>query len=433
MRVWVDFTNSPHVLVLRPVIERLRDDGHDVQVTARDFAQTLALCERFGIEHTAIGHHRGRGPARQGPRTGGALDRSSCAGRAATARSIWPSGTDPTTSRSRPRCCGSHAPRRSTTSGPPCSTTSTAGWRRRSSSPRRSRPSGWTATARAGKLARYPGLKEEYYLADFEPDPRMLAELGLDAAQPIAVVRTPPAVSLYHRFENDLFGQVLDRLRGAQTVVLPRTPEQRAELARAGGFIVPERAIDAQSLIAYADLVVSAGGTMNREAVALGTPVFTVFEGRLGAVDERLIADGRLARLQSAGPGAAGQARARLGGRRSGAPRSGLLVDLLSRPAHPRLNGAVRGLNGAVRGFSRPGAREAAPACGAGTVRGSSCLTPLETPHTLSPEGHRSSPPAGTRRRWPLGPEPLCVVARRAGRGPGRGHHPAVVRHAPGL
>jgi uncharacterized protein len=82
--------------------------------------------------------------------------------------------------------------------------------------------------------------------------------------------------------------------------VLARTPEQRAELAAAGGYVVPERAIDAQSLIAYADVVVSAGGTMNREAVALGTPVWTTFEGRLGAVDERLIAEGRLRRLERA-------------------------------------------------------------------------------------------------------------------------------------
>ena len=105
-------------------------------------------------------------------------------------------------------------------------------------------------------------------------------------------------VSLYHRFENDVFADVLARLRGTQTVVLPRIPEQRAQL---DGFIVPERAIDAQSLIAYADLVVSAGGTMNREAVALGTPVWTTFEGRMGAVDERLIAEGRLRRLDDAG------------------------------------------------------------------------------------------------------------------------------------
>ncbi|HSO98844.1 MAG TPA: DUF354 domain-containing protein, partial [Solirubrobacteraceae bacterium] len=148
-----------------------------------------------------------------------------------------------------------------------------------------------------GKLHGYAGLKEEYYLADFTPEIAVLAELGLDPSRPIAVIRTPPAVSLYHRFENDLFGAVLDRLRGEQVVVLPRTPEQRAELRSAGGFIVPERAIDAQSLIAYADLVVSAGGTMNREAVALRTPVFTVFEGRIGAVDAALIAAGRLQQL----------------------------------------------------------------------------------------------------------------------------------------
>jgi predicted glycosyltransferase len=163
--------------------------------------------------------------------------------------------------------------------------------------PARLRPYG--ATER--KLHRYPGLKEEYYLADFEPDAAVLEELGLDRGAPLAVVRTPPDVSLYHRFEHTLFRQVLDRLRDAgQVVVLPRTTEQRTALRGAGGFVVPERVIDAQSLIAFADLVISAGGTMNREAVALGTPVWTTFEGRLGAVDERLIAEGRLRKLVAA-------------------------------------------------------------------------------------------------------------------------------------
>jgi predicted glycosyltransferase len=155
-----------------------------------------------------------------------------------------------------------------------------------------------------GKVRAYEGLKEEYYLADFEPDPGVLGELGLDRSRSIVVVRTPPEVSLYHRFENDLFAGVLERLReaaaadGVQPVVLPRVDSQREELAGVRGFVVPERAIDAQSLIAYADLVISAGGTMNREAVALGTPVYTTFEGRLGAVDERLIEDGRLRKLK---------------------------------------------------------------------------------------------------------------------------------------
>ena len=104
-------------------------------------------------------------------------------------------------------------------------------------------------------------------------------------------MRTPPAVSLYHRFEAPVFTEVLERLRGEQVVVLPAHRPSSARSSRAeGGFIVPEQAIDAQSLIAFADLVISAGGTMNREAVALGTPVWTTFEGKLGAVDEALIA-----------------------------------------------------------------------------------------------------------------------------------------------
>jgi predicted glycosyltransferase len=151
-----------------------------------------------------------------------------------------------------------------------------------------------------GKLRRYPGLKEEYYLADFEPDESVLDTLGLDRSRALVVVRTPPEVSLYHRFENPLFRRVLERLRDeeAQAVVLPRTPAQRDEVRRLGDFTVPEHAVDAQSLVAHADLVISAGGTMNREAVALGTPVYTTFEGRLGAVDEALLREGRLRKLE---------------------------------------------------------------------------------------------------------------------------------------
>ncbi len=298
MKVWVDLTNSPHVLVLRPVIAELRARGHEVEVTARDFAQTLGLCERFGIEHTAIGRHRG---GSIGGKALGLVDRSFELTRWARRRrfdlAIGHGSNDITVASAVLRI--------------PCSTTFDYEWATVQHTincrlaqavvvPDVIPPERLYRYGARGKLHPYPGLKEEYYLADFEPDPAVLEELGLDPALPIAVIRTPPEVSLYHRFENDLFAQVLARLRGAQTVVLPRTPGQRAELERDGGFNLPARAIDAQSLIAYADLVVSAGGTMNREAVALGTPVFTVFEGRLGAVDERLLAEGRLRQLTRA-------------------------------------------------------------------------------------------------------------------------------------
>jgi predicted glycosyltransferase len=295
MRIWVDLTNSPHVLVMRPVIAKLRERGHEVEVTARDFAQTLELCDRFGIAHTAIGRHRG---GRLAAKARGLAERSLALTRWARGRrfdfALGHGSNDVMVAAKLLRI--------------PSATTFDYEWAtvqhnvncrlaRNVVVPDAIPPERLYRYGARGKIRAYPGLKEEYYLADFEPDPTVLDDLGLDSARTIAVVRTPPEVSLYHRFENDLFAGVLDRLADEQTVVLPRTPEQRSELERRGGFIVPKRAIDAQSLVAVADVVVSAGGTMNREAVALGTPVYTVFEGRLGAVDERLIAEGRLRRL----------------------------------------------------------------------------------------------------------------------------------------
>jgi len=298
MRVWVDLTNSPHVLVLRPLIEVMRADGHEVEVTARDFAQTLELCDRFGIEHTTIGRHRG---GRLASKAVGLASRSLALTRWARGRrfdvAIGHGSNDVSVAAKLLRV--------------PSATSFDYEWATAQHQINcrlaravvvpdaipRERIERYGAR---GKIHAYPGLKEEYYLADFEPDPAVLAELGLDRERPLVVVRTPPEVSLYHRFENPLFRDVLDRLAAseAQTVVLPRTPAQRAEL---GAFIVPEHAVDAQSLVAYADLVISAGGTMNREAVALGTPVFTTFEGRLGAVDEALLREGRLRKLEDPG------------------------------------------------------------------------------------------------------------------------------------
>ena len=298
MRVWVDLTNSPHVLVMRPLIEVMRADVHEVEVTARDFAQTLELCDRFGIEHTTVGRHRG---GRLASKALGLASRSGALARWARRRRFdlaMGHGSNDVTVAAK-------------LLGVPSATSFDYEWAtvqhqvncrlaRSVVVPDAIPPERLERYGARGKIHAYQGLKEEYYLADFEPDPAVLDELGLDRERPLVVVRPPPDVSLYHRFENPLFRGVLDRLEAsdAQTVVLPRTQEQRAEL---GAFIVPAHAIDAQSLTSYADLMISAGGTMNREAVALGTPVFTTFEGRLGAVDEALLAEGRLRKLDDPG------------------------------------------------------------------------------------------------------------------------------------
>jgi predicted glycosyltransferase len=297
VRIWVDLTNSPHVLVMRPLIAAMREDGHEVEVTARDFAQTLQLLERFDMDHTAIGRHRGGGLK---DKAVGLFDRSLALTRWARKRrfdiALGHGSNDVSVAAKLLRV--------------PAATAFDYEWAKVQHSvncrlcrsvvvPDAIPPERLYRYGARGKIRAYEGLKEEYYLAGFEPSEAVLDELGLDRAEPIMVVRTPPAVSLYHRFENPLFAAVLERLRGRQAVVLPRTQEQREELVQAGGFIVPEKAIDAQSLIAFSDLVISAGGTMNREAVALGTPVYTTFEGKLGAVDEMLLREGRMQRLSN--------------------------------------------------------------------------------------------------------------------------------------
>ncbi|HZC14200.1 MAG TPA: DUF354 domain-containing protein [Thermoleophilaceae bacterium] len=298
MRIWIDLTNSPHVLVMRPLIEIMREDGHEVEVTARDFAQTLELCRRFGFAHTAVGHHRGGRRASKGV---GLVSRSGALLRWGRGRrfdlAIGHGSNDVSVAAKLLRIPSATAFDYEFANAQHHVNCRLCRIVMVPDAIPAERLARFGTTAR--KLRQYEGLKEEYYLADFEPDETVLSELGVTRERPLVVVRTPPEVSLYHRFENPLFTRVLEHLAAeeAQTVVLPRTPAQREEIARLGGFTIPQRAVDAQSLVAYSDLVVSAGGTMNREAVALGTPVYTTFEGRLGAVDEALLREGRLRKL----------------------------------------------------------------------------------------------------------------------------------------
>jgi predicted glycosyltransferase len=298
MRVWIDMTASAHPLVFRPLVERLRAAGHDVEITARQYAQTLQLIELHGMTATAIGHHGGRS------RLGKATQMS------ARLRGLrrWARGREFDLALAH----GSHeltmTARRL---GIPSATMFDYEWAwlqhelgcRAATKVVVPESIPAERLARYGahppKLLQYPGLKEEYYLADFEPNPGALSGWELDPERTLVVLRPPPDVSLYHRHSNPLFPltlQHLGSLDSVHAVVLPRTDEQREYVRSLAlpAVIVPERAVDGQSLVAFADVVVSAGGTMNREAAALGVPVYTTYGGRLGGVDEELIRQGRL-------------------------------------------------------------------------------------------------------------------------------------------
>jgi hypothetical protein len=298
MRIWIDMTASAHPLVFRPLVEILRARGDEVEITARRYAQTLQLIESHGMTATPIGHHGGRsrfGKARQMASRLVALRR-------------WARGRDFDLALAH----GSHELTITARElGIPSATTFDYEWAwaqhqlgcraaTRVVVPAAIPPE---RLARYGavppKLLQYPGLKEEYYLADFEPDPEALSPWAIDTTRTLVVLRPPPDVSLYHRHSNPLFPmtlQYLGQLESVHAIVIPRTDEQRDYVRSLAlpSVIVPEGAVDAQSLIAFADVVISAGGTMNREAAALGVPVYTTYGGRLGGVDEELIREGRL-------------------------------------------------------------------------------------------------------------------------------------------
>jgi predicted glycosyltransferase len=313
VRLLVDLTNSPHVPFFAPLVRELEARGHDVVVTARRFAQTVELAELHGLDATVIGSHGGTsrlGKARAAIGRTWALDRF--VGRAERDggrfdAALSHGSTDlPLVARRR---------------GIPHVTVFDYEWAR--TQHRLNCRMSWRVAVpdsiplerldqygAAGRAVGYPGLKEEYYLDAATLDPAgVRASLGIEADGVLVVLRPPAAMALYHRgITNDVFGAVLDRVRATEdcvAVVLPRTHEQRLALTASVGrdprVVIPRHAVDGASLVAAADLVVSAGGTMNREAAALGVPVYTVFAGRMGGVDEQLVADGRLQLLTDAG------------------------------------------------------------------------------------------------------------------------------------
>ncbi|MDX6271563.1 MAG: uncharacterized protein QOD28_2786 [Acidobacteriota bacterium] len=288
--------------------EEFRARGHELEVSAREFAQTVELAVQAGFAPVVIGGHGGRelkgkagnlfgrslalrSWARSRPRFDLAVSHNSysqiIAARALGVRSVTlmdyehqPANHLAFRLASRvvvPRAFPEDALRR------------------------------FGATAR--KVRRYDGFKEDVYLADWQPragaPEEMLESLGVDARQVLVVVRPPARDALYHRFDNELFDALLAHLiacDNTRVVLLPRTGAQREEFRARyedGRILMPREALDGATLIAVADLVVSAGGTMNREAAALGVPAATVYAGEWAAVDEELVRQGRLTRIRT--------------------------------------------------------------------------------------------------------------------------------------
>jgi predicted glycosyltransferase len=306
MRVWIDFANSPHPLLFAPLVRRLGDRGDEVLLTTRDHAQTAELARERWSDVRLIG----------GPSPSGRVRKA--ASIAARVRDLarFARATRPDVAVSHNSYAQIAAARLA--SVPAVTAMDFEHQPANNVAFRLARtillPDAIPAAAvrRQGatseKVRFYPSLKESMYLGDFEPDPEILATLGIERGpgSVVAVARTSPSRALYHRFENQLFVDCLRALAArpeVTIVVLARHPEQREELRaeERDRMIVPERVVDARSLLYAADLFLGAGGTMTREAALMGIPTLTVFGGERPAVDEWLVDRGMLRRVTEPG------------------------------------------------------------------------------------------------------------------------------------
>jgi predicted glycosyltransferase len=300
MRVWIDLANSPHVPLFEPVVRALRARGDDVLLTARDHAQTLGLARAlWADEATPVGTASPPGRAakilsiarrtealRRHARRAGA-DVALSHGSYAQLAAARTAGIPAVTMMDYEHQPANHLAFRLAArvlvpdAFPP-------GALRRFG-------------ARPARVRRYRGYKEQLYLSD-APGPELaLAQLGVDTAAVLVVLRPPPEGALYHRMGNTRFDELLEAAAAhpdTEVVVLPRSAEQRSRYAARHDVRVPADVVHGTSLLRAADLVIGAGGTMNREAALLGTPTYTLFAGELAAVDAALIVEGRLIDLR---------------------------------------------------------------------------------------------------------------------------------------
>ena len=306
MRIWIDLANSPHVPFFRSLADEFTSRNHEVVVTARDFAETVALADAAGFNTEVIGGHGG---GKLSGKAGNLLGRAFELARWGRGR-----GLDLAVSHnSYSQILAARALR--------VKAVTLMDYEHQPANHLAFRlatrvivPSAFPEIdlsrfgADHAKVKRYAGLKEDVYLAAFESDPefeKQLRALGIGETDVLVTVRPPAHEALYHRFENELFDQLLERLLAApsvRTILLPRSEAQRETYAARGGpgLILPPRPMDGPNLIAHSDLIVSAGGTMNREAAALGIPAASIYMGEWAAIDLELVKEGKLRRISTA-------------------------------------------------------------------------------------------------------------------------------------
>jgi predicted glycosyltransferase len=294
MRIWVDIANAPHVAFFRPLVDRFRNRGHEVFLTAQDRGQTLPLALATWPEITVVGAGFAKGIARKSVAV---LERADTLRRMVRTRSVdvaighnsYPqivaarlARVPSVTVMDYEHQPANHLAFRLASRVVVPSAIPDGALRR--------------LGARGRRVVRYEGVKEEIALADFRPDPEFRERHGIASDRPLVTLRPAPSGALYHRHGNELFDVVTRAAAGSDATVLltPRTARQASEYDGVPGIRVLHAVVPGADLLFHSDLFVGAGGTMTREAAVLGTPAISIFSGRTPAVDLALERAGKL-------------------------------------------------------------------------------------------------------------------------------------------
>ena len=303
-KIWIDVDNSPHVPFFNPIVKGLKQRGYQVIFTARDCFQVCGLAELFNMQYKRIGRHYGKHKILKVVGT--------------IIRSLQ---LLPTALRERPALAVSHGSRSQLITAKMLGIPVVMIFDYEYTQGLRFLGPDWVMGPEVipdsggefdkNRFLRYPGLKEDVYAFSFKPDPKVLTELGLSREDLIVTIRPPATEAHYHNPESEkLFIAVVELLAqnpDVRIVILPRNEIKQtkwiknmwAELCKIGKIIIPDHVVNGLDLIWYSDFVVSGGGTMNREAAALGVPVYSIFRGKTGSVDQYLSDNGRLTLLES--------------------------------------------------------------------------------------------------------------------------------------
>jgi predicted glycosyltransferase len=300
-KIWIDLDNSPHAPFFSPIMKELQKIGYEVFITARDSSQTCGLADLFHLPYKRIGRHYGKQKV------------LTVAGTVFRALQLMSA-----VNHEKPSLALSHGSRAQMISA----------WMLRVPSivmmdyehVKGFLNPTWimmpeVISSNAIKydkehIIHYPGIKEDVYVPSFKPDPTIRNELGINADDILITIRPPATEAHYYKPESEeLFEAAIHFLgqkENIKIVILPRNDSQTDSIKTKwpkwcgdGKIVIPKHVVNGLNLIWQSDLVISGGGTMNREAAALGVPVYSIFRGQIGAVDRYLSEKGRLTLIEN--------------------------------------------------------------------------------------------------------------------------------------